>query len=98
MLSSAPKWVYAVMIVTLFLVLTGYFAIFEWLWSGQTPGKRWLKLRVIREDGRPISFFEAMIRNLIRVIDFIVPPFYSVGLVSVFATERDQRVGDLVAG
>src|SRR3954454_1757875 len=49
--ANAPKWVYAVMIITLFLILTGYFAFFEWLWSGQTPGKRWLKLRVIREDG-----------------------------------------------
>jgi uncharacterized RDD family membrane protein YckC len=97
-LTSAPKWVIALMVIIQFIIINGYFAIFEWLWSGQTPGKRWLKLRVIREDGRPISFFEAMIRNLIRVIDFIVPPFYSVGLVSVFATERDQRVGDLVAG
>jgi len=97
-LASAPKWVIALLVIVQFLIINGYFAIFEWLWSGQTPGKRWLKLRVIREDGRPISFFEAMIRNLIRVIDFIVPPFYSVGLVSVFATERDQRVGDLVAG
>jgi len=97
-LANAPKWVIALLVVIQFLIINGYFAIFEWLWSGQTPGKRWLKLRVIREDGRPISFFEAMIRNLIRVIDFIVPPFYSIGLVSVFATERDQRVGDLVAG
>src|SRR5512144_168340 len=47
--STAPKWVYAVMILVLFLILTGYFAFFEWIWSGQTPGKRWLKLRVIRE-------------------------------------------------
>jgi len=97
-LANAPKWVIALLVIVQFIIINGYFAIFEWLWSGQTPGKRWLKLRVIREDGRPISFFEAMIRNLIRVIDFIVPPFYSVGLVSVFATERDQRVGDLVAG
>ena len=97
-LANAPKWVIALLVIIQFIIINGYFAIFEWLWSGQTPGKRWLKLRVIREDGRPISFFEAMIRNLIRVIDFIVPPFYSVGLVSVFATERDQRVGDLVAG
>jgi uncharacterized RDD family membrane protein YckC len=97
-LTNAPKWVIALLVVIQFIIINGYFAIFEWMWSGQTPGKRWLKLRVIREDGRPISFYEAMIRNLIRVIDFMVPPFYSVGLVSVFATSRDQRVGDLVAG
>lgn len=97
-IANAPKWVIAVLVVIQFLIIDGYFAIFEWVWRGQTPGKRWLKLRVIREDGRPISFFEAMVRNLLRVIDFLVPPFYSIGLISVFATARDQRVGDLVAG
>jgi len=97
-LANAPKWVIALLVIVQFVIINGYFVIFEWIWSGQTPGKRWLKLRVIREDGRPISFYEAMIRNLLRLIDFIVPPFYSIGLVSVFATERDQRVGDLVAG
>src|SRR5688572_9253561 len=40
---SAPKWVYAIMILLLFLTFSGYFAFFEWIWSGQTPGKRWLK-------------------------------------------------------
>src|ERR1041385_2669738 len=97
-LMSAPKWVIALLVVIQAIILDGYFAVFEWIWRGQTPGKRWLKLRVIREDGRPISFFEAAVRNLLRVVDFLVPPFYSIGLISVFATERDQRVGDLVAG
>ena len=96
--TSAPSWVRALMIIFSFLLISGYFALFEWLWRGQTPGKRWLKLRVIREDGRPIGFFESMVRNLLRNFDIWVPPFYSVGLVSVFVTERDQRVGDLVAG
>ncbi len=58
--SSMPKWVRALLVVIAFVVWDGYFVLFEWLWRGQTPGKRWLKLRVIREDGRPISFFEAM--------------------------------------
>ena len=97
-IQSAPKWVYAVMIILLFLVLSGYFAFFEWLWSGQTPGKRWLKLRVIREDGRPITFWEASVRNLLRSLDMMPAPFYSIGLISVFSTNRDQRVGDMVAG
>jgi len=97
-LSSAPKWVYAVMILLLFLTFSGYFAFFEWIWSGQTPGKRWLKLRVIREDGRPITFWEASVRNLLRSFDMMPFPFYSIGLISVFVTNRDQRVGDMVAG
>jgi uncharacterized RDD family membrane protein YckC len=97
-LSSAPKWVYAVMVLLLFLIFAGYFAFFEWIWSGQTPGKRWLKLRVIREDGRPITFWEASVRNLLRSFDMMPFPFYSIGLISVFSTNRDQRVGDMVAG
>src|SRR5687767_9517114 len=97
-LQSAPNWVYAAMILLLFLVFSTYFAFFEWLWSGQTPGKRWLKLRVIREDGRPITFWEASVRNLLRTVDMMPAPFYSIGLISVFVTSRDQRVGDMVAG
>lgn len=95
---SAPKWVRAVMLILLFLTFASYFAFFEWLWSGQTPGKRWMKLRVIREDGRPITFWEASVRNFLRVLDMFPPPFYSIGLISVFSTSRDQRVGDMVAG
>ena len=97
-LASAPKWVLAAMILLAFLVFAGYFAFFEWIWSGQTPGKRWMKLRVLREDGRPITFWEASVRNLIRTLDMMPVPFYSIGLISVFATNRDQRVGDMVAG
>jgi len=97
-LANAPKWLIALLVILVFLLMSGYFAIFEWLWHGQTPGKRWMKLRVIREDGRPISFFEAIVRNLLREFDIMPFPFYSIGLISVFATDRDQRVGDLVAG
>src|SRR6476646_19041 len=87
-LASAPKWVVALMILAVFLILTGYFVFFEWLWSGQTPGKRWMKLRVIREDVRPITFWEAALRNLIRTLDMM--PFYSIGLISVFINSRDN--------
>jgi len=97
-LSEAPKWLIAILIVVVFVIWSGYFALFEWLWAGQTPGKRWLKLRVIREDGRPVTFWEAAARNLVRLFDMMPMPFYSVGLVSIFASRRDQRVGDLVAG
>jgi len=97
-MSGAPKWVKALSTILLFLVISGYFAFFEWIWNGQTPGKRWMKLRVIREDGRPITFWEASVRNLLRTFDMFFPPFYSVGLVAVFSSTRDQRIGDMVAG
>lgn len=98
---EAPKWLIAIMIFILFLLFAGYFIFFEWLWNGQTPGKRLLKLRVIREDGRPITLWEAIARNLLRVFDsapgFLIP-IYSVGLITIFQSSRDQRVGDIFAG
>jgi uncharacterized RDD family membrane protein YckC len=95
---GAPKWVLALLLVAVFALWSGYFVLFEWAWSGQTPGKRWLRLRVIREDGRPVTFWEAAARNLVRILDMEPFPLYSVGLVSVFVSGRDQRLGDLVAG
>ncbi len=96
-----PKWTIAILIIVLFLIFALYFILFEWLWNGQTPGKRLLKLRVIREDGRPLTLWEAIARNLLRVCDaapgFIVP-IYSIGLIVIFLSGRDQRVGDIFAG
>lgn len=90
-------WVLALAILAGFVVFVGYFVFFETIWSGQTPGKRWLKLRVIQEDGRPLTFFAALARNLLRLVDMAPPPFYSVGIVSVFASPRAKRLGDFVA-
>lgn len=100
-LSEMPKWTLAVLTIVLFLLFAGYFIVFEWLWNGQTPGKRLMKLRVIREDGRPITLWEALARNFLRIFDtfpgFVIP-IYSVGLIAVFASRRDQRIGDIFAG
>lgn len=99
--AEMPKWTYAILIIVIFLIFSGYFILFEWLWNGQTPGKRLLKLRVIREDGRPITLWEAIARNLLRIFDaapgFAIP-IYSVGLIAIFSSSRDQRVGDMFAG
>ena len=97
-LTEAPKWAQAALIIFSFLIWSGYFVFFEWMWNGQTPGKRLLRLRVIREDGRPVTFWEASVRNLLRIVDMMPVPFYSIGLVFIFASKRDQRVGDLFAG
>ena len=96
-----PKWTMAILIIVLFLIFAGYFIVFEWLWNGQTPGKRLLKLRVIREDGRPITLWEAIARNLLRIFDAVpgfILPVYSIGLISIFLSSRDQRIGDMFAG
>jgi uncharacterized RDD family membrane protein YckC len=99
--AEMPKWTMAVLIIVHFQNFAGYFIVFEWLWNGQTPGKRLLKLRVIREDGRPLTLWEAIARNLLRVGDAVpgfVIPIYSVGLIVIFLSNRDQRLGDIFAG
>lgn len=98
---DAPKWLIAILIIVLFLIFSGYFIVFEWLWNGQTPGKRLLKLRVIRDDGRPLTLWEAIARNLLRIADAIpgfILPIYSAGLIVIFLSSRDQRIGDIFAG
>jgi uncharacterized RDD family membrane protein YckC len=100
-LQEMSKWTLAILIIIIFLLFTGYFIFFEWLWNGQTPGKKLLKLRVIREDGRPITLWEAMARNLLRIFDAVpglVLPVYSIGLIMIFLSSRDQRIGDIFAG
>lgn len=98
---DSPKWVTAIMIIVVFVLFASYFVVFEWLWNGQTPGKRLMKLRVIREDGRPLTLWEAIVRNMLRIADaapgFVVP-IYSVGLITIFLNARDQRLGDVFAG
>jgi hypothetical protein len=83
--------------LVLFALYNGYFILFEWLWNGQTPGKRLLHIRVIKRGGYALRFFDTLLRNLLRVVDFL-PFFYGVGLASLLFTRDSQRLGDLVAG
>ena len=75
----------------------GYFTLFEAFWNGQTPGKKLFKIRVIQDSGRQITFFESMIRNLIRIVD-LLPSFYLVGIIAMACNRQHKRLGDLAAG
>ncbi len=90
-------WVTAGLILVFFCIRWGYYALFEIFWKGQTPGKRWVGIRVIKDSGRPINAFEAIARNLIRFVDFL-PAFYGVGVVTMLLNARHRRLGDFVAG
>jgi len=96
-IAAAGAWTGAVMVFLLFLLQSGYFAIFEAVWNGQTPGKRWMHLRVIEDSGRPVTVYEAVARNLLRVIDSI-PALYGVAILSALLSPKSQRLGDHVAG
>ena len=87
----------AIFAVALFAVFWGYDVAFEVLASGRTPGKRWNGLRVVLSGGQPIGFLASAARNLLRLVDWL-PSFYLVGIVSIFVSEKNQRLGDIVAG
>lgn len=90
-------WVIAIFGLILSVFYWGYYIFFEMLWNGQSPGKRWVGLRVIRADGTPITLSESLIRNLARLVDFL--PFgYGVGIITMFIDKQSRRLGDLAAG
>lgn len=95
--TNAGYWVLGIVTLLSFLFLWGYYIFFEIMWNGQTLGKRWIGLRVIRLDGTPVTVAEVVIRNLVRMID-LLPAAYGIGVVTMFINENSRRLGDLAAG
>ncbi len=96
-LDTAGKWFIAAFIFVNFCIIWGYFALFEAFWKGQTPGKRVMRLRVIKDSGRQITLFEALARNLLRAIDYL-PSLYLTGVITMLCNKRNKRLGDFAAG
>jgi uncharacterized RDD family membrane protein YckC len=95
--SGSGTWFLAVIVITVFLLFYGYFMGFEAFWHGQTPGKRLIGLRVLSVTGRPARLDEAILRNLLRVVDQL-PGVYAIGILTMLISSRNQRLGDLAAG
>ncbi|MBM2850963.1 MAG: hypothetical protein HW418_3905 [Anaerolineales bacterium] len=95
--SPVVGWLIAAFGLIAFAFFWGYYIFFEMLWNGQSPGKRWAGLRVIRTDGTPITLAESIVRNLVRIVDFL-PAYYGVGVVTMFVNGQSRRLGDLAAG
>src|ERR1700674_4665638 len=85
------------LVIGAFVVIFGYFWVSEALWSGQTIGKKAFRLRVVGDRGEPLTFMQAGIRNVVRIVDFL-PYGYGVGFVVMFANGKGKRLGDLAAG
>lgn len=86
-----------IMVMAKFVISIGYGILFEWLWRGQTMGKRLMKLRVLDEQGLKLNISQIVIRNLLRAIDAL-PFLYLVGGLSCYLSRKNQRLGDLAAG
>ena len=76
-----------------FLLQWGYFMLFEGLRDGQTPGKRWMGIRVVHDGGFPVTMRGSAVRNLLRIIDSLPPPSWAVGGIVHDAAPADQARG-----
>lgn len=95
--TSSATVLWLLIIVLSFVNVFGYFWVSEALWSGQTLGKKAFRLRAVGDRGEPLTFMQAGIRNIVRIIDFL-PYGYGVGMIVLFANGRGKRLGDLAAG
>jgi len=95
--AGANTVAFLVAVIGSFVVIFGYFWACEAFWSGQTVGKKVFRLRAVGDRGEPMTFVQAGIRNVVRIVDFL-PYAYGVGLVVLFVNGRGKRLGDLAAG
>src|SRR3982074_2673357 len=94
---GAATLLIGLMALAVLAIADGYFILFEILWNGQTPGKRMLGIRVIRENGYPMRPIDAVIRNLVRIVDWL-PGGYGIGVLTMLLNKRSKRLGDFASG
>ncbi|MBF2001428.1 MAG: RDD family protein [Synechococcales cyanobacterium M58_A2018_015] len=92
--SQVPIWLAAIAFLVTYILYTGYFVYFEVVWQGQTPGKRFAKIRVIRDNGTPVGLASATLRSLLRPLDDLI----FIGAFLIFWGRQEKRLGDLIAG
>jgi uncharacterized RDD family membrane protein YckC len=88
------QWIWAIQSMTTFAIYVGYFVVLETLWQGQTPGKKWTKIRVIRDNGKPERLPQAILRALLRPVDDML----FIGVFFIIFTPQEKRLGDMLAG
>ena len=85
------------MLMSVFLISWFYPVFFEVLNQGATPGKKYLRLKVVHDNGTPVGWSASLIRNLLRTVDFM-PLLYGVGVAAILINKDFKRLGDMVAG
>lgn len=96
-LVSFGRFGFGLFLILIFLLEWLYPVAFEVYRQGRTPGKQVMGIRVVNDDGTPVGWGAAMVRNLLRAVDFL-PLFYGVGLTSMLMNRDFKRLGDLAAG
>jgi uncharacterized RDD family membrane protein YckC len=95
--AGASGFAFGLGLIAAFLANWFYAVCFEVLYHGQTPGKRIVGLRVVQENGTPIGWPASVLRNFLRVADFL-PLLYLAGITSMCLDPSFRRLGDLAAG
>lgn len=88
---------FALYILGTFLITLGYGILLEWIWRGQTLGKRLFHLRVVDATGLKLMPSQVVLRNLLRPVDSF-PVLYLLGGIVCWFNPRGQRLGDIAAG
>jgi uncharacterized RDD family membrane protein YckC len=96
--AGMPGMGFGLVLILWFVLSWFYGGLFEAYWNGQTPGKRVMEIRVLSVDGQPINALQAVLRNVLRVIDAQPAMFYQLGLLAALMNDRFQRLGDLACG
>jgi len=96
LLNGLDQW--SVMVVYIILTFPVYIypVVLESLMEGQTPGKKLMKIRVVKIDGYQASFGDYMIRWVFRIVDVSFAGI--VGLISMIVSKNNQRLGDIASG
>jgi uncharacterized RDD family membrane protein YckC len=85
------------LLVVVFLTEWGYYLVFDLAWSGRSPGRRAMGLRVVDASGHPLRLAQSLLRNLLRAAD-LLPVGYALGVLVMARDPRFRRIGDRVAG
>jgi uncharacterized membrane protein SpoIIM required for sporulation/uncharacterized RDD family membrane protein YckC len=96
--SASDAWALAIVVLGQFFILWGYYVLWEGLADGQTPGKRYMRLRVVSDGGYSVTFAGSAIRNLVRIVDMQPVFTYGLGIGSILLNKQGKRLGDLAAG
>ncbi|MDB4908237.1 MAG: protein of unknown function transrane [Gemmatimonadetes bacterium] len=95
---SSTSFAIAILVLGQFFVIWGYYVLFEGLADGQTPGKKNMGLRVVRDGGYSVGFGASAVRNLVRIVDMQPVISYGAGLTALVFSKSGKRLGDMVAG
>lgn len=92
--SAAYMWILFLPAAAIYFL---YHPVLELMMQGNTPGKKYAKVKVLTIDGGVPSATAILVRNVMRLLDGL-PAFYMVGLVACVITRQQVRIGDLAAG